>query len=310
MRRERDYHDDPLVPVEIGGRPRANQNPLRMLELLMKGFCPTIIQDRVEVHEEPLSSTAPMRSNAMGNKTAMDNTTTTGDDTSAEPTNEPEELVHPEEQLHHPYFEIAERPPSDVIGISKAIWEGFCHHNEKQQSTQHRGFCAVLTEQYCHYHNDEAPPDGEECSLDSSSEDATVDLSPQCHPLVTREFSLEYHYQGDEDPPFLVMGSDHSESDWEDEEEEDMPIAEYYHSHKRRNRALQVLISTLLFVAITFALLQTLDTGHDKNFHFAVQRKEPHTTTSSGLGFAESIRVSKRGEATQTSLVWLVPSAH
>lgn len=259
----------------LAERSQHQQNPLKLFELLLKGFCPTtVIVDRVDVHDDDLDDApAPMVRTRKAPVVAAPKGPTTRPRQSASPskiipttnaaplrsakrarTNQQKQNRNDGVNHHHEKpFEIGERPPSDVLGISKKMLQGFCynplHKSDPALAPKHKlGFCSILTDHIGCFSVDDGVPDGEECSVDTcASSNVGVDLSPQSscprnHELLTNDECFD--------------------------DDEILPIAEY--QHRRSYRLTHVLILTFLAMYTTLALIQSL--GPNKVL-FAMERK-------------------------------------
>jgi hypothetical protein len=279
---------DPLVaPLD---QRQSDQNPLRMLEVLMKGLCPTIITDQVEIHflQPHNDQKAECRSPPVDACQSPDSPFTTSESSLTTVTDK------------H-YFEIGERPPSDVIGISKKLWENFCYNpydsnRGRMHHPHHKGFCGILTDRLCHkddFNNEEGAiaPDGEECSINSEAS-LDADLSPQASPSLS---------SSDEMLAKLAEGDDINGVE-DQEEADEIPIAEFLYPNKRHTRRLQVLVSTCLALFMTFVLLQKFDTVHEISFHFAVANKEMCSTYTGQNSLSSAIVLSKRWDGVPAKL--------
>lgn len=215
---KRSEESQPLVLLK---RP---QNPFRLIELFVKGFCP-VIQDSVDVNDHIRSDCEKDKTRDNDNKKL------------SAPRNPPQRGHHhhkPTIDNDEP-FELVELPPSDVIGISKKMWEGLCSNSVLCHPTRAcRGFCA----HHGIHLGDDVPPEGEECSVGTATT-STIDLSPQASPRsMQRQLSL-------------------SDSLGEEEhDEEPLPVAEY--KNERSYRGTHILILTIVTVYITLAVLRSI----------------------------------------------------
>lgn len=237
-----------------------HQNPIKFLELLLKGFCP-IIRDSVDVNENMSSPpTDAVRSDRRKRaaKSSRDDTKSScyaskscSAKTSA---NRAVTRGTTTENLNKP-FEIAERPPSDVIGISKKMWEGLCSTSGFAHPTAKcSGFCVSILTDHAICFGDDMPPEGEDCSI-GTSETSTVDLSPQSSPLGTQR---QHSFMDMQDTYF---------DDGEDEDE-CTPMVEC--ENHRSYRGTQVLVATVLALYITLATLRSMGPS---SIHFALESK-------------------------------------
>ena len=283
-------------PALMAERPsHHHQNPLKLLELLVKGFCPTIIEDRVEIHGSPGIAEGGRQSSRRSRSRAAVQPLTTSTEPSRyqlcscrqrAPTEQtPLGLTSQRPNDKEKPFEIGERPPNDVIGISKKIWEGFCsnshppsnssnnskHHTQPPPAHQHRGFCSILSDQYRALCQDEkeAVPEGEEMSVSSAGSGSFVDLSPQSSPRAFQQSSAENTYTTRDNLSVLDLSIEGTGE--EEDDEDDEPVAEF--EVHRSHRGIQVLIATLLVMSATFALLQNWDAMNHQKFHFSLQPK-------------------------------------
>ena len=229
---------DDKAPVLLSPQ---HQNPLEFLELIVKGFCP-VIQDRVEVNDKASDHETDSAESDKKQKVIR---STQG---AQQYTGSRLPRRHPSTEKP---FELAERPPSDVVGMSMKIWEGFCTHAPCLGSSGLcKGFCNVWADHTICMDNDEMPPQGEECSV-GTTESST--LTPQQSPRT----SQQQHLMDD-----LC----------EEEEDENIPIAEL--KYKKTHRGLKVLVMTILAVYITLAILRSLSPG---SINFILESKPSAT---------------------------------
>ena len=221
-------------------KPR-DQNPLKFLELLVKGLCP-IIQDQVDVNHQ-ISCDDVTTASGSGNRKRLPTKPSplaqhSASKRSVPRTNHkqsPRKLAMTNASQTQP-FEIAQRPPSDMMGISMKMWEGICSHSSfpSHKSGMCNGFCRILTDRFG---DEDFPPDGEECSV-STTDSTAVDLSPQF---------LSHSTQQECDNETFCGGED---------DEECLPMAEF--QQRKSYRGTQVLVVTILALCITLAILRNM----------------------------------------------------
>ena len=305
-------HDLPREPPGVWAeRPGEHHHPLQLLEVLAKGFCPPYIADCVKTHHRA-SAVADGREaiNRVDDANEVSSMTRPADIT---PNGISYKPCHPEsllvEQATEGYshqqlssaqerpFELRERLPTDVLGVSRKILDGFCSNchfhksgdnsNSVQQmhhlpSHQNRGFCSVLVGQYraiCL--DDKAPiPEGEELSL-SSTGSLSVDLSPQSPqspPIEHRPTSVIRSASSLIDLPCdltnSIVPTCASAMEGDDEDE---PQAEFEVISGHRGK--QVLLATILAICVTFAILQQWGHANHQYFQFTLQPKHMHGDT-------------------------------
>lgn len=297
-------------PVLLAGRQGDHQHPLRLLEILAKGFCPVIIRDRVDTR---------LRDHGVSDEGDLINCDSSVDEASSftqasavAPNHSRYHCFRPEniliespstadaqqrsgEEQEMP-FELRERLPSDIMGVSRKILDGFCsnchfhnsvntfspaQHVRQPSLHHHRGICSVLVGQYralCL--DDRGPiPGGEESSV-STVGSLSVDLSPQspqsspakCRPAINSSSASSFM-----DTPIDVTSADSSADTSEGAEEDDYdePLTEFEETSSHRGK--QVFLATILAMYITFTILQQWSHTNHHYFLFKLQPKQMHS---------------------------------
>ena len=288
--------------------PRDHQNPLRLLELLVRGFCPAITGRMETDHGNHGVAEAEAEEETFNRISGSTGSAATSTQPVRQKTNR-HELCRPERLSIEPtsnepmqqqsrdaqeiMFELRERPPSDVMGISRKIWDGFCSncHFSNNRNTDsanqvhrppthhHRGFCSVLVGQYralC-LDDKEPIPEGEESSV-SSLGSLSVDLSPQS-PTENASTAISRSTSSAFDTCIDATTIDTEEDYGEDEDE---PFAEFEVTSSRRG--IQVLLATILAVCLTFSILQHWGSTNHQRLHFSLQPKPLHVDTEAQSG--------------------------
>jgi len=280
-----------LPPVFILGEPQ--QNPLRLLPLLVQGFCPhTVpIRDSVDVNDDHLDMcNTPLPPPHQGKASATSRNvkhSEHGKHATTSNRKEQKKRRHRyDDTSERPFFEIMERPPSDVISISKKIWEekvweGFCYNPIQSTSSSHqpaqepsnspekpeqenshknnnnRGFCINWTCFPTDEDRAKDPPSGEECSIASHSDCSTAELTPQSSPQQQQRRQMEY--LEDDPASFLALPDDECFQDHHQSGEEvEEPVVEYARSVARIRRNLLTWGSTVLALFVTVTLLSSI----------------------------------------------------
>lgn len=307
-------HDFTKEPPEL--MPRDHQNPLRLLELLAKGFCP-VITGRMETdHSSPGVAKAEEEEEEPINRVSCstdDAAISTQPDAVPSKANR-NQLCHPERlpkesvskdrtqqqrnDAQEILFELRERPPSDVMGVSRKIWDGFCSNchfshnrnidvsaNKFQQPAahQHRGFCSVLVGQYhalC-LDDKESIPEGEDISV-SSLGSLSVDLSPQSPPLSPTANASTVISRSTSSSFDTAIDAATIDAEGDCGEDEGDPLAEFEVTSS--HRGMQVLLATILAICLTFAILQQWGSTNHQRLHFTLQPKQLHVNAQAQRG--------------------------